>query len=471
MAVAIYHGAAGSYKTASAVWFRILPALRAGRVVVTNIEGMKSVEEIERNLGERFPMSAKIIRILSNNEKGLFLWQNFYSWCPLGALIVIDEAQDIYNKTVGFDLVKNKLLDISTLADYLPSGYLDYYSRVFDSFICPDPFIDDAGFSTVDSFGRPVLPLNYNSALMTHRHFNWDIYYLTPSISQIDSSVRGVCEKGFHHSNKDGTVNRRPRVWEHDPKSTSTKPDKDAVVTYTKIPLDVHLMYSSTATGAITKSGLGRSLFKNWKLWMVIIILLSCFSLLVYTLDDYRGLGYDNSDVDSSQSFEKDMPGSSSSSSVVVDSSLSSRDTSPSSLSSKTSDSVSSSVPVSQSIAQATVFLNSKLNGLAFDFGAAFISSSQKIINKGNKYYHYLINYKDNYFDSYELALMGFQFTYVSDCLAYVSHGGVGRLLSCDRNVKSWTFDFKDTVVVDDAPVSNSILKPGLSPILDIVSN
>ena len=107
MATIIRHGAAGSYKSACAVWFDLLPALRSGRVVVTNVEGMQDIQTIEKRLGERFPVSARIIRISSMSENGIKLWQNWYNWCPVGAMILIDEAQDIYNKTVGFDMARN----------------------------------------------------------------------------------------------------------------------------------------------------------------------------------------------------------------------------------------------------------------------------------------------------------------------------------------------------------------------------
>ena len=40
MAASIFHGPPGSFKSASAFWYEVLPALRAGRVVVTNIEGI-----------------------------------------------------------------------------------------------------------------------------------------------------------------------------------------------------------------------------------------------------------------------------------------------------------------------------------------------------------------------------------------------------------------------------------------------
>ncbi|RZP71667.1 zonular occludens toxin domain-containing protein, partial [Vibrio vulnificus] len=68
MAVYFRHGSNGSYKSAYATWFELLPALRAGRLVVTNIEGLKPLEEIENILGEKFPPSAKLIRIFTRSE-------------------------------------------------------------------------------------------------------------------------------------------------------------------------------------------------------------------------------------------------------------------------------------------------------------------------------------------------------------------------------------------------------------------
>ncbi len=38
MAATIFHGAPGSYKSSSAVWFELLPALREGRLVVLSIK-------------------------------------------------------------------------------------------------------------------------------------------------------------------------------------------------------------------------------------------------------------------------------------------------------------------------------------------------------------------------------------------------------------------------------------------------
>ena len=47
MATKIFHGPPGSYKASTAMWFEIVPALRQGRVVVSNLQGLKSLDEIQ----------------------------------------------------------------------------------------------------------------------------------------------------------------------------------------------------------------------------------------------------------------------------------------------------------------------------------------------------------------------------------------------------------------------------------------
>ena len=96
MATKVFHGAPGSYKSSTAMWFEIVPALRAGRVVVTNLQGIKSLDEIQRELKEIFPNTARLLRISIGDDNGLLLMRNFYHWLPIGSLIFLDEIQDIY---------------------------------------------------------------------------------------------------------------------------------------------------------------------------------------------------------------------------------------------------------------------------------------------------------------------------------------------------------------------------------------
>ena len=82
------HGAPGSYKSASTLWFEMLPALREGRLVITNIEGLKPLETIEGILCEKFPPTAKLWRISTQNPIGLSLIRRFWCWALKNPLMI-----------------------------------------------------------------------------------------------------------------------------------------------------------------------------------------------------------------------------------------------------------------------------------------------------------------------------------------------------------------------------------------------
>ena len=90
MATKVFHGAPGSYKSSTAMWFEIVPALRSGRVVVTNLQGVKNLEDIQRELKEVFPSTARLFRISKGNDKGMALMRNFFHWLPIGSMIFLD---------------------------------------------------------------------------------------------------------------------------------------------------------------------------------------------------------------------------------------------------------------------------------------------------------------------------------------------------------------------------------------------
>ncbi|WP_215641281.1 zonular occludens toxin domain-containing protein [Vibrio alginolyticus] len=48
------------------MWFDLLPALREGRICITNIHGMQPLEVIEQRLGEKFPDSTS--------------WSKWFAW-------------------------------------------------------------------------------------------------------------------------------------------------------------------------------------------------------------------------------------------------------------------------------------------------------------------------------------------------------------------------------------------------------
>ncbi|EGU6979281.1 toxin [Vibrio parahaemolyticus] len=293
MAISIRTGGNGSYKSAYTAWFVILPALKAGRVVVTNFEGMQPLEEIEERLNIKFPSSAKLIRIFSRSEIGIELWQHFFCWCPLNALIVIDECQDIFSKNIGFDGRKIKYRPLEEFLPHLPKGYKEF----FDSRHVPVDLstlqsceIDDLGVAEYDANGRIIYPLTYNEGFMRHRKYNWDIELLSPDWQQIDSSIKACAEQAFFHKNRDGFFFAKRKPWIYKHPTNVAKPvipqKKDANLFPQKIPIEAHLLYKSTGTGAATKSGGLNTLFRSPKFFLALFLMIACPVYFIYGVMD-----------------------------------------------------------------------------------------------------------------------------------------------------------------------------------------
>lgn len=267
MAISIFHGEPGSYKTSTAIWFTILPALREGRLVVTNIEGMKPLEVIEKELDEVFPESAQLWRISSQNAEGVELLRNFYSWLPIGAFLLIDEVQGVYPTDRSFkaeSLGKHKPDDF----EHLPLDYKKEFYRRLDMVkpeYLEDGDTDDLGNALFDENGLIIYPNNMTDAFLRHRKYQWDIVVCTPDISEVHSLIRSSAQKAYAHRSCDDVgriipyYKRRPRIMPHNPKLTGTTVKKTDTYFHRKIPVQVHLFYKSTATGAFNESNSGRT--------------------------------------------------------------------------------------------------------------------------------------------------------------------------------------------------------------------
>jgi len=291
MAAKIFHGAPGSFKSASAVWFEMLPALRAGRVVVTNIEGMLTKESIEIELNEVFPDSADIWRLSSQTEKGLFLWRRWFWWMPVKAFIIMDEVQDVFPSDAK--VFKPEDLDsegIDSIKNHLPEKYYNYSVSERKKFTpeTDEGSTDDTGELILDDDGFILYPKLMREANMRHRKYNWDIIYCTPEISEIHKLVRSVCEFAYFHKYNESLefipyFKRRPRINEHSPKSTGVTAKKGEQVKWRRVPVEVHKCYRSTSTGKTTKAG-ALNAFKDPTLIFTIALLFLCFSYATWWL-------------------------------------------------------------------------------------------------------------------------------------------------------------------------------------------
>ncbi|MEL4274928.1 zonular occludens toxin domain-containing protein [Shewanella xiamenensis] len=287
------HGAPGSYKSASTLWFEMLPALREGRLVITNIEGLKPLETIEGILCEKFPPSAKLWRISTQNALGLSLMRRFWCWAPVGAFILLDEVQGLYpsakiDKTFKLEsLTKIEPDKFEGLPDFILQ---EYYARLDD--VSPATLsegdIDDLGISLFDDNGHIIYPADISDAFNRHRKYNWDLAYCTPFIEEVHPLIRGIADIAYAYKHNDALgkiipyYDRRPRIYPHKPsESGSYVPQKAAIFTR-KVPEKVFSLYKSTSTGAVTAQTKGKTPFSDIRFIGVLLVLLGVFIYYIW---------------------------------------------------------------------------------------------------------------------------------------------------------------------------------------------
>ena len=92
----IHHGPPGSYKTSGAVQDDVIPELRKGRVVVTNVRGL--TQEQVLTVYPDLPETAEIINVNTDEPEGMAEMRRWFHWAPLGCLLLVDEAQIVFPK-------------------------------------------------------------------------------------------------------------------------------------------------------------------------------------------------------------------------------------------------------------------------------------------------------------------------------------------------------------------------------------
>ncbi|WP_276678019.1 zonular occludens toxin family protein [Thalassolituus oleivorans] len=257
MTAVIHHGPPGSYKSFAVVQDVVIPALLKGRTVVTNVRGLDSIERIQKALSidlEKHPefKNAQLITVKHDSKRGFEHMAKFFQWAPFGALIVMDEGQQIYPTRLRnlseFDTPKNEI----------------------------EPEQD----------GVPVRPVNVEEAFDKHRHMNWDIYVTTTNIGKIHKEVRAVAEYGIRHRDMSGILpwyKNKWREFKHDAESSGKLPSHyigSPVVRKSKP--EIFGCYQSTATGTAKASNENKSVFRDPKLRLFIVILILALSYFLY---------------------------------------------------------------------------------------------------------------------------------------------------------------------------------------------
>ncbi|HFH4190278.1 TPA: zonular occludens toxin domain-containing protein, partial [Pseudomonas aeruginosa] len=125
-------------------------------------------------------------------------------------------------------------------------------------------------------------PMGWLDAWTRHRHFNWDIILTTPNIAYIRDDIRMTAEKAYLHSNL-AVIGIRGRYKESQHSAQDNKPPaRDVIVEIKKIRQETFALYESTATGSVTDTIAGKSLFRQPKILLFMAIPALAIGSVVY---------------------------------------------------------------------------------------------------------------------------------------------------------------------------------------------
>lgn len=256
MTTAIIHGDPGSYKTSTLISDFLVPAIIQGRHVITNIRGVKSVEEIADIYDFELPDTSQIT-LVPFNEAGFEQMARFFHWAPEGALILMDEGQRVY-----------------------PTRLRDFSAYDLNK---SSPHYDERRPKTVeDSFD-------------SHRHMNWDIYISTPNISKVHKEIRAVAEFGYRHKNMASIfafMKGRYKKVTHNAENSGASLSHEITSSIVKIDPRCFDVYQSTSTGKAkdTESAKAVSPFTRPKVQIIFLFFIVAFGFIFYRLSGDKPL-------------------------------------------------------------------------------------------------------------------------------------------------------------------------------------
>ncbi|MBG6288389.1 hypothetical protein I5I61_13120 [Pseudomonas nitroreducens] len=238
MSIKIHHGPNGSYKTSGAIQDDAVPALKEGRVIITNVRGFT----LERayTVFPDLPNTSQIINLDLESLADLEQMRTWFQWAPRGAFLIFDETQLLFPKS--------------------------WREKDLEKFDYP------GGPEAAHEADRPM---GWLDAWTRHRHFNWDIVLTTPNISYIRDDIRMTSEMAYKHSNL-AVIGIPGRYKEAQHDAQLNRPPADGtIVEYKRIKQQTFALYQSTATGKTQDTKAGKSLLRSPKL-VFLLALLAC---------------------------------------------------------------------------------------------------------------------------------------------------------------------------------------------------
>lgn len=273
MPIKIHWGSNGSYKSSGALQDDVIPELKRGRVVITNVSGftLDSVKAVYSDI----PDTAEVINLPLDKAETMLLLRFVLYWAPVGALIIFDETQLIFSKRWSakqvldmfghgeIPIVPETVLECRTKYEHL--------NRAYDS--------DDKDWFQVD---RDDYPINWDDSWTRHRHWNWDIVLTTPNIKMVRDDIRETSEIAVRHVNL-ALLGFGGRYKEAMHDAQKNQPDVKAITEIKRIKPDVFRTYKSTRTGIVTDTGAGKSIFKSVPLLIALAFCITSFGYAIST--------------------------------------------------------------------------------------------------------------------------------------------------------------------------------------------
>ena len=217
MSIKIHHGPNGAFKTSGAIQDDVIPAIQQGRFIISNVRGL-TIDTVLAQFPNA-PESLQVINIDTDTSDGLKAARNWFTWAPIGAFLLFDEAQKVF-----------------------PKGWTDRDLKQFDF---------EGGPDAAQVANRPA---DWLDAWTRHRHWNWDVILTTPNIRYLRDDIRFTSEMAYHHFNKAAILGRfgRGKYKETAHSAQDNKPDDQSFRASKRIQQRTFKLYSSTATGVTT---------------------------------------------------------------------------------------------------------------------------------------------------------------------------------------------------------------------------
>jgi len=387
MGIKIHHGPDGTFKTSGAIKDDIIPVIKSGRTLVTNVRGF-SRENAVKVLGKKFVHNDfKVIFVDTEIQSGRDKLARFFHWAPKGAFFVIDEVQRIFKP-------KWKDKDIQLLN----------YAGGADKALADDR------------------PEDMDTAWDMQRHHNWDFVFTTTSITKVRAEMKDMAKVAIRHYNLG--IWRFYKTVEHAADSRGTsKSSQGAVKVFNWVPSKIFKLYSSTKTGSFTNSEPRTPVYRDPKV-VGLLVSLALFWGWLFSKPVPKAIGGELKDV--VQTDNKSVPESDTSNSQIP------VQDNPSQVNRIDNLAVPNQQPTKNSVLEP--FLKN-----------TFITGS--VHSTKEKHYTFESKYKEQQitFSSLDLQDMGYKIKWVRPCKASITRDSITTYLYCSYNT------FVQTSVSTDA--------------------